>query len=938
MAAPKLDIVPDIVRGPRTSPLCHECPLAGADGKPLRPVAGEGAAAPRWIALGEGPGNVEAMEGRPFVGPSGRMFQRALKATNVERHDIWITNTTLCLPKQKTDTEMRRARECCAPRLREELAQFPDVPVLTLGAIAAHATLGDTFSINQLASSLNDVDVDGTGPRAVIPTHHPARILRGGDGQSMSDRAVDTLYLNLVYDTAKVNALGLGHNVRFTDDIQYEAHDVGNAEALMAAMFTDVQRLKHCAIDVETDGLNARKVNLTAIAVATTEWALSLAYPTCWTPPVWRLFRQIANAEDITKVFHNRQYDELVLLRYGIVMNGPVHDTLLKHHAAFPGSSHKLQDVATQFFAIRPWKAEFRRGTDEKGKAATIDDLLKYNARDTLVTARLDVTLDECITQTNSHRCYDTDNALAPIAMQMEIAGIPVDQRRRFELKKHFDAIIKRTRAEIEHNANDPAIYDRFVDQLALTRAITKRKNDPPDFLTRHQLRYDQLRNGLRRKKPLPGEWYCPTCGAVGEGFELPPACCRQSPVWQREPLIYLKGKEPVAFSVSNADHIGAYLKARGHRLYRVTAGGKTCTSKDVLEELTHIADVRTILEFREAAKLNSTFVEGLPVETDARHQEKVTIATTDAEGRMLVRAIRRWGRLHSSWDIHKITGRWGSSPNVQNWPKALQKRNRPNLRTQVVAPPGRLLVGADYAQLEARIIGMLSGDPFLVSVFMANYGACDAGCRPDQEPVKFCPVHDLHTVFSIEVFAGFMNYGKEERKELRDLVKRGEYGGFYGGSVETLYASIVKEMPDVTLADVARIVQVIASRMPGVETWHQQLVRDAMSGEIRSAILGRRRTFPLGNGELSVIYNFPVQATGADIVDLGILRLVPELPDDCHLILQGHDAIVLDVPEDIAEDVAPLVTECLSQEFEVNGTKMFYPANAAIDKCWANV
>ncbi|KKL23324.1 hypothetical protein LCGC14_2426510, partial [marine sediment metagenome] len=325
--------------------------------------------------------------------------------------------------------------------------------------------------------------------------------------------------------------------------------------------------------------------------------------------------------------------------------------------------------------------------------------MLTYN--DALVTARLDKTLDGCLDATNAWAPYRMDNAVAPIAMRMEQVGVPILLVRNRELDEHFREIITRTRNEITGPTREPEFRRKFVDQLAIIMARKPRKDDPRDFLTRHAIRFDELHNGIR-KKTKPDE--------------------------------FLKDKGPTQFDVGNDNHIAPYLMALGYRLTQVTKTGKPTSKKDVLETLTHIAEVRTILEFREARKLHSTFVVGLPIEPTK---------------------VAGFGRLHSSWDVHKITGRWGSSPNVQNWPKQNMK-GRPNLRSQVVAPPGKTLVGADYAQLEARIIGMMSGDPFLVETFMDHFGECPMDCVPHREPEKFCPLHDIHTVFSLEVFSGF--------------------------------------------------------------------------------------------------------------------------------------------------------------------------------------
>jgi len=808
---------------------------------------------------------MESLRGRPFIGQSGQLLEKVLRSIDVERERLWITNATLCLPKGST-SDLEKARACCRPRLDAEMSKLPRSPALLLGAVAARSFLGDKFKITELAGSLHEVD-----GRSIIPTIHPAAILRGGAGTSKQIRAGELGIWNLMYDAGKVAALARGEPVQFSEDIEISTDDPDRAYDLMIQVFESALHTGMVAIDTETTGLDSRKVQLTAIGIATTEVGISLAYSVC-DHRVWSVLREMARDPNIATVFHNRQYDEMVLERYGLQFAGERHDTMLMHHAAFPGAEHKLQRVATQFFAIRPWKAEFRHGS------GSVEELCSYNAKDALTTARLVGPLQRCIERTNAKRCYEADNALAPVAMRMTKIGIPISRERNRELADQFLDVIRRTCAEIETKANDPLIRDRFIDHLAYQMARKTRKGDPPDFISRHRVRVRELAEGVRGKS-----------GKI------------------------LKGKGPVEFSISNSDHLVSFIQAMGHRISKMTATGKYSGDKDVLESLAYIDDVRKILEYKEAAYNYSHFVR---------------LQTDDQKGLVLDH-----DRLHSDWDIHKITGRWGSSPNVQNWPKANSK-GRPNLRSQVIAPPGRIFVGADFAQLEARIIGLLSGDPFLVSVFMANYGECAAGCKPDTEPVKFCPLHDMHTVFGCAVFPNFLEH--PARKELRDLVKRGEYGGFYGGAVQTLYASIVKEFPEVTLADVAKIVQIISERMPGVSAWHQRLMQDAVQkGEIRSAILGRRRAFPLGHADPTVVYNHPVQSTGADIMNLGLLALVPHLPKGAEPIIQGHDALIVECWEDDAEYVRERVTKHLSQTHTVGSVTMRFPAEADIARSW---
>jgi len=259
----------------------------------------------------------------------------------------------------------------------------------------------------------------------------------------------------------------------------------------------------------------------------------------------------------------------------------------------------------------------------------------------------------------------------------------------------------------------------------------------------------------------------------------------------------------------------------------------------------------------------------------------------------------------------------------AQNWPKADKKKGRPNLRSQVVAPPGRILVGFDFAQLEARIIALLSGDPFLCDIFHSG--------------------KDIHSEFARIVWPNYDDLPYERRKVLRDTVKRPEYGAFYGGQIETLWKNVVKDYPDVKMEDIARMVTLMTARMPGVTIWHQKLLRDVAQPphEIRSAIYGRRRCFPLGNADMNDVYNFPVQATGADIMATGLIALMPRLRANyvnADPIIQIHDAIVFECDEADGDRLMVDVKDCFEQRHEHNGVVIDFLVDPAKGRSWADV
>jgi hypothetical protein len=482
-----------------------------------------------------------------------------------------------------------------------------------------------------------------------------------------------------------------------------------------------------------------------------------------------------------------------------------------------------------------------------------------------------------------------------------------------------------------------------------------------------------------------------------------------------------------------------------------------------------------------------------------------------------------------SGYIIVRRNGRAVVTGNCQNWPKADKKKGRPNLRSQVIAPQGRLFVGFDMSQLEARIIALLSGDPFLVDIFRNK--------------------KDIHSEFARIVWPDFDQRPVDERKVLRDMVKRPEYclgpltrilnsaldwvpigdvcvgdtlvgfapengvahgkhnfdlylrpakveaskrlvrpcfditiesdglvntirasaehmwvarkrtstdhswnkewrrtedlregdtlihvvnswdradedyaagcksktintgiggglweclrflgmfrpvrllpkGGklwrgrrlpprhwgaqilevapvgnrevialqtstrtfiaegllshncsFYGGGLETAWKSVVRDYPNVTIAMMGKMVTMMKTKMPGVTAWHQHMMRVAdQEGEVKSAIFGRRRCFPLKQFDLSECVNFPVQSTGADIVNRGLMWVMPKLPPRTFPILQIHDAVVFETPEDTADRLKEIVRETFTQQVTYEGTTIDFPVDVKVGKSWSEV
>jgi uracil-DNA glycosylase family protein len=159
---------------------CRSCPLWE---RATQVVFGAGPADARIIAVGEQPGDQEDLEGRPFVGPAGRVFDDALEAAGIDRDAVYVTNAVKHFkwePRGKRRIHQKPNRTevvACHQWIEAELAALPtDAVVLALGATAGQSLVGPSFRVG--ASRGVDLEV---GPRKLVATIHPSAVLRSRD-------------------------------------------------------------------------------------------------------------------------------------------------------------------------------------------------------------------------------------------------------------------------------------------------------------------------------------------------------------------------------------------------------------------------------------------------------------------------------------------------------------------------------------------------------------------------------------------------------------------------------------------------------------------------------------------------------------------------------------------------------------------------------------
>jgi DNA polymerase-1 len=299
---------------------------------------------------------------------------------------------------------------------------------------------------------------------------------------------------------------------------------------------------------------------------------------------------------------------------------------------------------------------------------------------------------------------------------------------------------------------------------------------------------------------------------------------------------------------------------------------GQYSTSADVLEKLRGAHPiVDMILEHRQLAKIKSTYVDALPA-----------LVNPDT------------GRLHTSWNqTGAVTGRISSSdPNLQNIPIRTEEGRR--VRRAFVARPGWMLLAADYSQVELRILAHLSGDKDLLAAFR----------RGD----------DIHAHTASTILGVPLN---EVTPDMRRVAKTINFGLLYGMSDWGL-----AERTGLSQEQANDFITKYFAQFPSVRAYLARTKQQAQEQGHVETLLGRKRFFPelhsgsrahagLKAAALRMAINHPIQGTAADIIKIAMIRLQDKLRQRglrSKLILQVHDELVLEVPDDELEAVRRLV------------------------------
>lgn len=336
--------------------------------------------------------------------------------------------------------------------------------------------------------------------------------------------------------------------------------------------------------------------------------------------------------------------------------------------------------------------------------------------------------------------------------------------------------------------------------------------------------------------------------------------------------------------------HLGVQIRS-------YTKSGKPQLNQKYLTELVTHPNVvvqhaaRALLRYRRFQKLLRTYIDGLPL--------------TDED------------TVHPTPNVHGAkTFRFSyQDPNMQNIPKPKMKGKKvvaPGLRDIFVAHDKGWIVAGDYSQIELRVLATLAEDKKLIEWYAAGI--------------------DVHAKNAQELFGLTQTPSKQQR----DLAKRFVYGLNYGGSAGTVWSSLVVDFPHLTLMQIERLMERWYALHPAIRRWQNNQLAFVRKNRYSVAPLTDHRVYFIGRPEATKVYNYPIQHTAADIINVALEKVDARIDwETTFLLLQVHDELVLSCGPREADVIEAFNTlhEEMRAVLKINGVEMPCPIDVKIGK-----
>lgn len=792
---------------------CENCFFGG------KTVGYKGDIKSSFVVVGESPGIMEIIDGKPFVGPSGKLLDSVL-APYMHLFDTppLITNAFGCMPRQKDPNKVSQATARCNNRLLAELKAHPRKLILALGNAALWATTGNHgYKITQVRGKVFSSELAEAG---IVAAVHPAFLLRGGGNMQQFNRdihhAMELYAKSIGKEKALSDTISSSRGMQISGSFKPGKYTVVKTKKERDKIISDLQdgKFKYAAADTETEGFNPRRTHLDKIEF-TGEGILCLGV--CYEPDhSWVIPYEFMEPElfenDVKWCWHNGKFDIGWLREYGFPRARVDDDTMLLSYLLNErGGIHDLEQVGSDWLQAPNYKGMLDKYLPSKRHSyAHIprEVLYKYQAIDTNLTFALRNVLRDKVM---------ADKKLAQVYERIMVPA-----------------------SEFLHRVE---VYGFKTDLNKVAE------------------------NEIRLQ---------------GEADKYEAAFCKEAKKHGYEGI-----------NLRSPQQVGDLL----YGTLKLAPTG-TSTDYDHLEKLRekHPEEpiIKYLMDYRGVHKQLSTFVIPIRDKTDP----------TD-------------GRIHTSFKLHgTTTGRLSSNkPNLQN----IDRDKR--VRSQFVAPKGRAILDIDLSQAELRMLACLSGDPTFCEIFRS-------GISP-------------HDVTSMKL------YGAVD-KEKKIVAKCINFGIVYGITASGIVSKLEVE-PGITQVPTRKEAQswidVWAESYPLAWEYIERCRAAPIRGQTLVSFTGRKRRFSIVSRESlhhlqNEAANFPHQSGAHDITLLAGIRVQDEFAKkyDAHFVNEVHDALLSELPDDMATIVRAARLLCSTMEEvprEWGLTEVPFLAEATIGPAW---
>jgi len=819
---------------------------------------------PYLAIIGEAPGEVEDDKGEPFTGPSGKLLNWILADVGIPRNRCYVSNVIACRPPENNidGLEGTDAVLCCKPGLNTDLKWLSDqgvTTILALGNTAMHA-LGIEGAVSRYRGSVFEIPVPGRlAKMRVVPTYHPSAIMQQNWKRSSGGTA-DMMVLWRA-DMTKVKEIADGHWVDAVEDFNLEP----TADDVVAFVHENLARNALFAVDTETTGLHPDYAQIVVIGLAVNaSKAISVPLLTTGGEAYFKNgdWAKVQNA--LRELFaHGRQmyqncfFDVPLLRKHGfhVPYENIIHDTMLIHHTIAAEAPHDLGTIVSIYGKTPFWKEEFSNRTVSILQMDQIE-MRRYNLRDCVVLHQVLEPMLKDMRELNLVKLYNEEvhPLIGPI-MDMTAAGIGFDPKRVAKYKRDMTAKVHETEDALYTLGNLPRSFS--FDSGDHLRWF---------FYAVEPSAFKKLAE-LSKKKP--------GTKVYAELKELEEVRDKVRPIY------LLKGWTPRTtdsdkFATNKQALLGLQIQLN-NRLSDLR-GQKHDTSTEETQILRLLDFIVLLSKYNLYRKLVSTYTEYHPWKD---------------------------GRIHSRWIMHgTVSGRLACrDPNLTNQPKKREDDDDPRspIRAFFVARPGYKFVSTDYVNLEAQLLAFETLDPSLCSVFEKGYN-----------------LHDLNT-------KSLFRIGPEDPKwhAARKAAKIFFFGGIsYGGGDYEIFDKVSLEAPDLhlTFAEFKTAKDNWMTDHPAYVAWKKAIGDEVMSTRMITTEFGRKRVF-LSNDKdiIKEALDFKIQSPGASLVNRAMVRIDKRVKEE-HLkadfVLQIHDQLVMETPEESAARIAKIMSEELERPF----------------------